>query len=65
MVSHTRQYRTSDWSRLGRAIKMAYENVKADDYGKETNEQKPEEDTARDRRLTLEDFGGRSDALGG
>ena len=65
MFSHTGQNQASDWTRLGRAIKSAYENTIADENGKKKNEQKREKDTRNARRLTLEDFGGRSDALGG
>jgi hypothetical protein len=65
MFSHTRRHRSSDRTRLSQAIKSAYENAAADDYGKKTTGHEHEKDTARAKTLTLDDFGGRSDALGG
>ncbi len=66
MQWHTGQRTVSDPASIGRAIKAAYEKAKvAAHTNKKTNVQEPEQDPARPRRVTIDDLGGRSDALGG
>ena len=67
MSSYVRQHRASDLSRFGHPIKTAPEKVRVRtaDEGKNAAVRSSERATARVERLTLDDFGGRSDALGG
>ena len=54
-----------DLRRLSSGIKSAGDEVKADSAAKKVAVPSSENDTDTARGLTLDDFGGRSDALGG
>jgi hypothetical protein len=65
MSSYTRCITASDLSKLSFAIKSADDDVRADYDAKKMPEHSSEKDTGIATGLTLDDFGGRSDALGG
>jgi len=65
MSLYTRRIRSSDMSRLRYTIKSAGDEVNAGYDAKKLAEDSSEQDAATATALTLDDFGGRSDALGG
>jgi hypothetical protein len=65
MYTCTRRGRVSDLRRLRSGIKLASDEVKADSDAKMVAAPSSEKDTDVAGGLTLDDFGGRSDALGG
>jgi hypothetical protein len=64
MSSHRRRNKTSDAGRIGKAITSA-DLRKSNRDAKKAAAPPSEKVIARARALTLDDFGGRSDALGG
>jgi hypothetical protein len=65
MSSYTRRNRVSDLSRFLYTVKPADDEVRTDYDTKKASVQSPVQDSALVTGLTLDDFGGRSDALGG
>lgn len=65
MSSYTRRTRALDLSRISYATKSVDHEAKADSDTKKMAEHASENDAAIASELTLDDFGGRSDALGG
>jgi len=65
MYEYAYLYRAMDLRRLSSGIKSAGDEVKADSAAKKVAVPSSENDTDTARGLTLDDFGGRSDALGG
>jgi hypothetical protein len=65
MSSYTRWSRASDLSRFGYTVKWVDHEGRTDHDVKKVAVQSSEKDTTLTSELTLEDFGGRSDALGG
>ena len=65
MSTCTRRGRVSDLRRLRSGIQLASDEVKADFDAKMVAAPSSERDKDIARGLTLDDFGGRSDALGG
>lgn len=65
MSFYTRRIRSSDMSRLRYTIKSAGDEVNASYDAKKLAGDSSEQDAATAAGLTLDDFGGRSDALGG
>ncbi len=65
MYVYARRDKAMDLRRLGPGIKSAGDEVRADSVAKKVAVPTSENDTDTARGLTLDDFGGRSDALGG
>jgi hypothetical protein len=65
MSTRTRRADVSDVKRLGSGIKLASDEVKAGSDARTVAIPSSERDKDIARGLTLDDFGGRSDALGG
>ena len=65
MHACARRGRALDLRRLSSGIKSAGDEVQADSAAKKVAVPSSENDTDTARGLTLDDFGGRSDALGG
>jgi hypothetical protein len=65
MTSHLNTIRVLEWTSLDRALKPSDATVKAARSTKGVAEHATENDDASSTALTLDDFGGRSDALGG
>jgi hypothetical protein len=65
MSTRTRRADVSDLRRLGSGIKLASDEVKAGSDARTVAVPSSERDKDIGRGLTLDDFGGRSDALGG
>jgi len=65
MSLYTRRIGSSDTTRLSYTIKSAGDEVKAGYDANKLALDSSEKDTATATGLTLDDFGGRSDALGG
>ncbi len=65
MYSYTTRTRASDLTRFNYTLKSADDEVRVDTSVKTKVIRRSNRDTADARRLTLDDFGGRSDALGG
>jgi hypothetical protein len=65
MSSYTRRISVSDLSRFRYTVKSADDELRADCDAKREAVHSSEKDTDLAAELTLDDFGGRSDALGG
>jgi hypothetical protein len=65
MSSYIRRTKASNVSRFRNTVKRADNEHRTDHDAKKLAVQPSEKDLARARGLTLDDFGGRSDALGG
>ena len=65
MSSYTRRSEASDSSRFRYTVKSAADELRTDHDAKKAAVQSSEKDAAFASGLTLDDFGGRSDALGG
>ena len=65
MYTYTRRHRASDLKRLSSSIKSAGDEVEAGSNAKKVAVHSSERDTDPAPGFTLDDFGGRSDALGG
>jgi hypothetical protein len=65
MYTYAHLDKAMDLRRLSPGIKSAGDEVKADSAAKKVAVPSSENDTDTARGLTLDDFGGRSDALGG
>ena len=65
MYTYTRRHRASDLKRLSSSIKSAGDEVEAGSNAKKVAVHSSERDTDTAPGFTLDDFGGRSDALGG
>jgi hypothetical protein len=65
MPSYTYLRRASELSRLSHPVKLSADGVRSDSQSRKTAVHVSEVDAAMSIRPTLEDFGGRSDALGG
>jgi hypothetical protein len=65
MPSYTHRGTTSESSRLGSPVKSPTKEVGSDSEPRKTAVQMSEVNAAFSTEPTLEDFGGRSDALGG
>jgi hypothetical protein len=65
MSSYTRRITVSDLSRFRYAAKSANDEVRADCDTNKVAIHSSEKDTDLGTKMTLDDFGGRSDALGG
>jgi hypothetical protein len=65
MSSYTRRSKGSDLSRFRNSVKSAADELRTDHDAKNAALQSSEKDSAFASGLTLDDFGGRSDALGG
>jgi hypothetical protein len=64
-ASSSRRSGASGMSRMGYVFKSALDEVKADPDAKKVAVKSSVKNTPRATSLTLDDFGGRSDALGG
>ncbi len=65
MPSYTYRRRASELSRLSHPIKPPADGVRSDSKSRKTSVHALEVDAAMSTKPTLDDFGGRSDALGG
>jgi hypothetical protein len=65
MHAHARRGQALDLRRLSPGIKSVGDEVKADSAANKVAVHSSEKDTDFAKGLTLDDFGGRSDALGG
>jgi hypothetical protein len=65
MSSYPRWRRASQSSKLSYTIKSSHDEVKTDYDTKKVAVHSSADDAAISNELTLDDFGGRSDALGG
>jgi hypothetical protein len=65
MTPYMREKRAPKLSRFGKTIKSVDEKVTNDNNKKEGVARDSENETVASVDLTLDDFGGRSDALGG
>jgi hypothetical protein len=65
MSSYTRRTKASDGSRFRNTVNWANDAHRTDHDVKKLAVQPSDNDSVRARGLTLDDFGGRSDALGG
>jgi hypothetical protein len=65
MSTYTSRRRAPESSRLSYIIKSAADEVRADHDAKKVAVHSSHDDAAPASELTLDDFGGRSDALGG
>jgi hypothetical protein len=65
MSSHTRRRRASHLSRPSLAIKSADDDARTDYDTRKVPEHPSEEDASHLAEVTLDELGGRSDALGG
>jgi len=65
MISYPRSKRALESNRLSYAINSADRETKAEHDTKMVAAHSPAIDSVVSRELTLDDFGGRSDALGG
>ena len=64
MPTTTRRRRASELIRFDQAIRSERDQMRADSAAKRAAAPRSDSQTNRSRRLTLDDFGGRSDALG-
>ena len=65
MFTYTRRHKASDPRRLSSSIKSAGDEVEAGSNAKKVAVHSSERDADTAPGFTLDDFGGRSDALGG
>ena len=65
MTSYTYRQSASEISGLSHQIKSPADRVRSDSRSRKTAMQASEVDVAMSTKPTLDDFGGRSDALGG
>jgi hypothetical protein len=65
MISYTSLQNASEFSRLSHPNKSPADGVRSDSKSRKTAMQASEVDAAMTTKPTLDDFGGRSDALGG
>ncbi len=65
MPSHLNTIRVLEWTSLDRALKPSDATIKPTRGTRGVAEHATENDDASSTVLTLDDFGGRSDALGG
>jgi hypothetical protein len=65
MSSYTYLRSPSEFSRLSHPNKLPADGVRSDSKSRKTAIQASEVDAAMTTKPTLDDFGGRSDALGG
>jgi hypothetical protein len=65
MTSYTYRQSASELRRLSRPNKSPADGVRSDSKSRKTAIQASEVDAAMSTKPTLDDFGGRSDALGG
>jgi hypothetical protein len=65
MPSYTYRRRASELSGLSHPIESPADGVRSDSKSRKTAVHAPEVDASISTKPTLDDFGGRSDALGG
>jgi hypothetical protein len=65
MPSYTSRRRASELSRLSHPIQSPADGFRSDSKSRKTAVHASEVDAAMSTKPTLDDFGGRSDALGG